>query len=160
MCSIFSRFGDFSIGYGAGGASGLAYTDKVTIGEAVAKSQIIGAANLTNGFTLVGPIDGIREYIQLISKSAGLFTTFAVGLGPADSNSGQIIGYNSTPTFVESLAAEGVIKKAVFGIYISSLDSATGNQISQGEISFGGVDESRITGALLHKFQLVASHFF
>lgn len=60
----FSRLGtDFSIGYGTGGASGVAYTDTVTIGDATVKSQIIGAANSTTGFNLVKPIDGIRKFV-------------------------------------------------------------------------------------------------
>ncbi|THH29829.1 hypothetical protein EUX98_g4349 [Antrodiella citrinella] len=121
-------FGDFSIGYSVGGASGPAYTDKVTIGDASVKSQIIGASNLTSGFATEKPIDGI------------------LGLGPANSNAGQILGQNSTPTFVESLVAEGTIKQAVFGVFISSLDPSSGLEITQGEISFGGVDEDKITG--------------
>ena len=65
----------FSIGYGAGGASGTAYMDKVTIGAAVANSQIIGAANHTTGFKLVKPIDGIRKHwfpsVESKQKSSG-----------------------------------------------------------------------------------------
>lgn len=72
--------------------------------------------------------------------------SYTVGLGPADSNAGQIIGYNSTPTFVQTLAAEGTIDEPIFGIYISSIDATTGTEISTGEITFGGVDESKITG--------------
>ncbi|EIM85888.1 acid protease [Stereum hirsutum FP-91666 SS1] len=120
----------FSIGYGAGGASGLAYYDKVTIGSATVNSQIIGASNSTSGFTLVSPIDGI------------------LGLGPSGSNGGEITGFNATPTFVESLVSEGSIDEPVFGIYVNGLDSTSGSQIGEGEITFGGVDDSKIDGEL------------
>lgn len=137
----FNSYGEFSIGYGAGGASGLAYTDTVTIGDATVESQIIGASNSTNGFDLVKPIDGL------------------LGLGPADSNAGQITGHNSTPTFVESLVAEGTIQKAIFGIYISSLSPDSGAQITQGEISFGGVDQDKITGDMVWLAQTPPTNF-
>ncbi|THH28918.1 hypothetical protein EUX98_g5271 [Antrodiella citrinella] len=133
--------GDFSIGYGAGGAKGPAYADTVTIGDATVKSQIIGAANSTTGFNLVKPIDGI------------------LGLGPADSNAGQITGHNSTPTFVESLVNEGTIQRAIFGIHISSLDPSSGQEITEGEISFGGVDEDKIIGDVVWLPQLTPTNF-
>ncbi|KAH8106786.1 acid protease [Cristinia sonorae] len=133
--------GDFSIGYGIGGAGGPAYTDRVKIGDAVVNSQIIGAANATSGLALVKPIDGI------------------LGLGPANSNSGQIIGFNSTPTFIESLVNEGVIHEPVFGIEISSLDAGSGNQITTGEITFGGIDEDRIVGDVVWLDQLPPINF-
>ncbi|KZT01388.1 acid protease [Laetiporus sulphureus 93-53] len=117
----------FSVGYGAGGVSGTAYIDRVTIGSATVDSQIIGAANWSYGFTLEKPIDGI------------------LGLGPSGSNAGEVSGYTSTPTFVESLVAEGTIEKPVFGIYVSPL-SETGVPEGSGEIAFGGVDESKISG--------------
>ncbi|THH27355.1 hypothetical protein EUX98_g6824 [Antrodiella citrinella] len=120
---------DFGVQYGAGGVSGRAYTDKVTIGDATVKSQIIGASNDTSGFGLVYPIDGI------------------LGLGPSGSNAGQIFSSDeSTPTFVENLVAEGTIDKPVFGIYINGLDKATGKEVGHGEITFGGVDQSKFRG--------------
>ncbi|KAH9919957.1 acid protease [Amylocystis lapponica] len=104
----------FSVGYGVGGVNGTAYTDSVTIGEVTAAAQIIGAAGYMSGFALEKPIDGI------------------LGLGPSGSNTHQVSGYNSTPTFVESLVSQGTIEHPVFGIYL-------------GRITFGGVDESRIS---------------
>ncbi|KIJ23246.1 hypothetical protein M422DRAFT_56908 [Sphaerobolus stellatus SS14] len=118
---------NFSVGYGAGGVSGHAFTDKVTIGGATVSSQIIGAANFTSGFTLIKPIDGI------------------LGLGPTGSNGGEVTGFNSTPTFVDSLLAEKKIDKGVFGIFITPLGT-DGSSQAGGEITFGGVDESRIQG--------------
>lgn len=56
---LFRLNTSFGVGYGAGGVSGVAYRDTITIGEAKATGAYIGAANSTNGFTLVKPIDGI-----------------------------------------------------------------------------------------------------
>lgn len=68
-----------------------------------------------------------------------------MGLGPSQGNDGQITGYNSTPTFVESLVAEGTISQPVFGMYLGpSVHDGISKDL--GEITFGGVDESHIKG--------------
>lgn len=41
--------------------NGTAYLDRVTIGDATTMSQIIGSAEYVSGFTLIEPLDGIRE---------------------------------------------------------------------------------------------------
>ena len=68
-----------------------------------------------------------------------------VGLGPSNSNNGDISGFNNTPTFVETLVAQNQIYEPIFGIYISAL-GADGTSRSSGEITFGGVDNSKIQG--------------
>jgi Eukaryotic aspartyl protease len=68
-----------------------------------------------------------------------------VGLGPSGSNDGDISGFNSTPTFVETLVAQNQISEPTFGIYIAPLD-ANGSPAGSGEITFGGIDQSRIQG--------------
>ncbi|KAI0733577.1 acid protease [Fomitopsis betulina] len=115
----------FSVGYGVGGVNGTAYRDRVTIGGATVQSQIIGDAEWLHGFTLEKPIDGI------------------FGLGPSGSNAGEVSGSTTTPTFVENLVSEGTIDEPVFGIYVGPLSD---DAESAGEITFGGVDESRISG--------------
>ncbi|EPT01648.1 hypothetical protein FOMPIDRAFT_1048541 [Fomitopsis schrenkii] len=115
----------FSVGYGVGGVNGTAYKDRVTIGEATVQSQIIGDAEWIHGFALEKPIDGI------------------LGLGPSGSNAGEVSGSNTTPTFVENLVSEGTIDEPVFGIYVGPFSD---DAESAGEITFGGVDESRISG--------------
>ena len=70
---------------------------------------------------------------------------FVVGLGPSNSNNGDISGFSSTPTFVETLVAEGQISEPTFGIYIAPL-GADGTPQGSGEITFGGIDESKIQG--------------
>ncbi|CCM01034.1 uncharacterized protein FIBRA_03082 [Fibroporia radiculosa] len=118
----------FSEGYGDGYANGTVYADRVTIGNATVDSQIIGAAQYIEGFQLSMPFDGL------------------LGLGPNGSNTNQISGYDTTPTFVQSLAAEGTIEDAIFGIYISPV--AENGTRGVGEITFGGVDESRFIGEI------------
>ncbi|KAH9831591.1 acid protease [Rhodofomes roseus] len=118
----------FSVGYGVGGVNGTAYNDRVTVGSATVNSQIIGSADYMYGFTLEKPIDGI------------------LGLGPSGSNQGEVSGSNTTSTFVENLVSEGTIDEPVFGIYVGPLDD---NAESVGQITFGGIDESKINGDLV-----------
>jgi Eukaryotic aspartyl protease len=113
----------------------------------LARAQIIGASNSTQGFTLVRPIDGIR--MSPVGASPEFDSTYQynclVGLGPSGSNAGDVSGLNATPTFVETLVLDGSIDKPVFGVFISPLGQ-NGVPEGTGEISFGGVDESRIQG--------------
>jgi Eukaryotic aspartyl protease len=68
LCNVFntqkelcySINSSFGVGYGIGGVRGVAYRDTVVIGDATGHGQFIGAANETDGFALVEPIDGIR----------------------------------------------------------------------------------------------------
>lgn len=72
---------------------------------------------------------------------------FLVGLGPSNSNNGDIsgLGFDSTPTFVETLVAQNQIPEPIFGIYIAPL-GADGTPQGSGEITFGGIDWSKIRG--------------
>jgi hypothetical protein len=66
-------------------------------------------------------------------------------LGPSNSNDGDISGFNNTPTFVETLVAQNQISEPIFGIYIAPL-GADGTPQGSGEITFGGIDQSKIQG--------------
>jgi len=116
----------FGVGYGIGSAQGIAYRDTVIIGDATGIDQFIGAANKTTGFNLVTPLDGI------------------LGLGPSNSNDGDISGFDSTPTFVETLVSQNQISDSIFGIYIAPLGGDGTTPQGSGEITFGGIDESKI----------------
>lgn len=74
---------------------------------------------------------------------------YLVGLGPSGTNSGEVTGFNSTPTFVETLKSEGTIDESVFGLFLAPVDPETGVPKGQGEITFGGVDQSKIQGNLV-----------
>jgi hypothetical protein len=68
-----------------------------------------------------------------------------VGLGPSMSNAKDVSGYNSTPTYVETLVAQNQISEPTFGIFIAPL-GANGTPEGSGEITFGGIDKSKIQG--------------
>ena len=74
----------------------------------------------------------------------------SVGLGPSGTNPGEVTGFNSTPTFVETLKSEGTIDESMFGLFLAPVDSSTGIPKGQGEITFGGVDQSKIQGIPIH----------
>ncbi|KIJ47511.1 hypothetical protein M422DRAFT_66532 [Sphaerobolus stellatus SS14] len=131
----------FSVGYGIGSAEGPAYIDTVTIGGAIATNQIIGAASNVSGMDLVKPIDGI------------------LGLGTSQSNTGEVSGYNTTPTFVETLVADGSIDAPVFGLYVAPLSNTEGLPAGTGEISFGGPDPDRYKGIISWLPQLQPYNF-
>ena len=149
----------FSVGYGIGGVQGIAYRDTVVIGDATGHNQLIGAANKTSGFNLVRPIDGIRTSLRVLfflkkkkkqkkkkmNCALTYFVLTVVGLGPSNSNGGDISGFSNTPTFVETLVAQNQISEPVFGIYIAPL-GADGTPQGSGEITFGGIDKSKIQG--------------
>ena len=73
----------------------------------------------------------------------GVFST--VGLGPSGSNARQVTGFNVTPTFVETLVAQKQISASMFGIYITPVGQ-DGTPEGTGEITFGGIDQSKIQG--------------
>ena len=84
---------------------------------------------------------------------------FVVGLGPSKSNLKDISGFDTTPTFVETLAAQKLISKTVFGIFIAPLD-ANGSPEGTGEITFGGIDESKIQGDELFFFLQIPLYIY
>lgn len=133
--------------YAVGSVSGPAFRDTVTIGDARANAQIIGAANVTQGFSVVKPIDGIREALSFLTSVFSPLMPRTVGLGPSGGNTGDVSGLNATPTFVETLVAQGSIDAPIFGIFISPVGE-NGVPERTGELTFGGVDDTRISGEL------------
>ena len=115
------------------------------------KAQIIGSATEVVGLQeIFGDIDGIGKLLT-VSRVAGARWRLndglnVVGLGPSDTNFGEVTGFNFTPTFVETLKAEGAIDESVFGLFLAPIDTETGRPEGQGEITFGGVDQSKIQG--------------
>ncbi|EED83975.1 predicted protein [Postia placenta Mad-698-R] len=145
----------FDANYGEGGATGTAYIDRVTVGVVTASAAFIGAANNTEGFQIAEPLGGISQCSPYISSQLLTYTQTAARScrhrqlrsrhGPREHElQRRLSGYNTTPTFVQSLAAEGVIPAAMFGVYVSPL-SASGEPGSTGELTFGGVDESKFS---------------
>ncbi|KAF8267324.1 family A1 protease [Lactarius quietus] len=112
-----------SVSYGSGSFSGTEYTDEVTLSPSlVVKTQSIGVASTSQGFT---GVDGI------------------LGIGPVDLTEGTIGGSTPVPTITDNLFKQGTISTESIGIFYQPTTSASA--IANGELTFGGIDSSKIT---------------
>ncbi|KAL4073375.1 aspartic peptidase domain-containing protein [Scleroderma yunnanense] len=109
--------------YGSGWMKGDLYTDTVTLSpDLVIKKQSIGIARSTKG---IRDVDGI------------------LGVGPADLSKGKVKpGGRKLPTVTDNLYSEGTIPTDSLGIFYAPLTKV--GEIT-GELTFGGVDETKIT---------------
>ncbi|KAI0356745.1 family A1 protease [Trametes cingulata] len=115
-----------SVEYGSGFVTGLEMTDTITLGSGLTvEKQSMGVALLSGGFT---DVDGI------------------LGIGPQDLTCGTLLlGSSCIPTVTDNAFAQGSIPEHLVGISFeptSTLDN------TNGELTFGGVDESKFTGPL------------
>ncbi|KAI1786237.1 acid protease [Ganoderma leucocontextum] len=115
-----------SVSYGSGSFSGEEYKDTVTIGSLVIKSQGVGVASTSSGFD---GVDGI------------------LGIGPVDLTEGTTSAGGQIPTVVNTAFAAGSIGANLIGI---SFEPTTSESVTNGELTFGGVDASKYTGALTY----------
>ncbi len=107
--------------YGSGFFFGEEFTDTVTIGDIVIKNQSIGVAQIAFGFN---GLDGI------------------LGLGPDDLTAGTISSGGEVPTVVDNAFAQGLIHAKVVGV---SFEPTTQESVTNGELTFGGVDFRKVT---------------
>ena len=110
--------------YGSGFFFGEEYTDTVTIGDLVIKNQSIGVAEIAFGFN---GLDGI------------------LGLGPDDLTEGTTSAGGEVPTVVDNAFAQGLIHAKVVGV---SFEPTTQESVTNGELTFGGVNHKKFTGPL------------
>jgi len=112
-----------SVTYGSGSFSGTEFIDTVALApDLVIQNQSIGVASVSQGFANV---DGI------------------LGIGPVDLTNGTLVGAPSVPTVIDNLFNQGIIQTETIGIsYAPSSQSGVVN----GELTFGGVDNSKFTG--------------
>ncbi|KAM5546209.1 hypothetical protein V8D89_000335 [Ganoderma adspersum] len=115
-----------SVTYGSGSFSGEEYTDTVTIGSLVIENQGVGVASRSSGFS---GYDGI------------------LGIGPVDLTEGTTSSGGEIPTVVNTAFAAGSIDANLIGI---SFEPTTSESVTNGELTFGGVDTSKYTGALTY----------
>ncbi|KAG6842467.1 hypothetical protein C0991_007597 [Blastosporella zonata] len=117
-----------SVTYGSGSFSGTEFTDTVTIapGVLVIPGQSIGVASRSTGFA---GTDGI------------------IGIGPVDLTLGTLSPATNTliPTVTDNAFSKGIISSNLIGI---SFEPTTSEEILNGEITWGGTDSSKFTGAL------------
>ncbi|KAG1736321.1 acid protease [Suillus lakei] len=116
----------FIVSYGDGlnqsYVSGMEYLDTVTLtSDLVIKQQSIGV-----GFNSTGmdSMDGI------------------LGLGPVDLTRGTVQNTEEVPTVMDNLYTQNTIGSEVFGVFFSPPTTDGTN----GELTFGGYDDSKITG--------------
>ncbi|KZT50985.1 acid protease [Calocera cornea HHB12733] len=111
-----------TVSYGSGSFSGTEYTDQVDLGGGlVINNQSIGVASTDQGFQ---GVDGI------------------IGIGPVDLTDSTVSGGQPVPTVTDNLYAQGTIPTEMIGIYYAP---TTASGTANGELTFGGIDQSRIT---------------
>lgn len=118
-----------AVSYGSGSFSGTEYTDTVTLGSGLTiTQQSIGVASTSTGFT---GVDGI------------------IGIGPLDLTQGTLTNSPATtiPTVTDNLYSEGIISEIVVGI---SFEPTTSQTNTNGELTFGGTDATKYTGAITY----------
>ncbi|KAL5501257.1 hypothetical protein ACEPAH_9644 [Sanghuangporus vaninii] len=114
-----------SVTYGSGSFSGTEYTDTVTLSsDLVITGQGIGVASRSSGFD---GVDGI------------------LGIGPTDLTEGTVSGVSSVPTVTDNLFTQGTISEKVVGVFFAPTNTL---ETTNGELTFGGVDSSRISGSI------------
>jgi len=112
-----------NVSYGSGSFSGTEYTDTLTLSPTlVIQKQSIGVASTAQGFN---DVDGI------------------LGVGPVDLTANTVSGESSVPTVTDNLFSQGTIPTEVLGI---SFEPSTTAGVTNGTLTFGGVDSSFLTG--------------
>ncbi|KAJ7678780.1 putative cathepsin E [Mycena rosella] len=116
------------VSYGSGSFSGTEFTDTVSIGGTGVTGQSIGVAKTSSGFE---GTDGI------------------VGFGPVDLTEDTVSGVSTVPTFMQNLVSQGVISENILGVSFAPL-SGSDEEDTNGELTFGGVDDSKFTGSITY----------
>ncbi|KAI8989240.1 acid protease [Trametes punicea] len=113
--------------YGSGFVLGEEFTDQVTLAPGfVIQNQAIGAAIESQGFD---GVDGI------------------IGIGPVDLTCGTLFPdvTECIPTVTDNAFSQGLIPAHEIGIAFAPIQSL---ESTNGELTFGGIDESKFTGPL------------
>ncbi|KAG0700687.1 aspartic peptidase domain-containing protein [Suillus ampliporus] len=117
------------VSYGSGYFVGTEYTDTVTLGSGLTiLKQSIGVASTSEGFA---GFDGI------------------LGIGPLDLTEGTLTNEETAtiPTVTQNLHSQGTISQIVIGI---SFEPTTSQTVTNGELTFGGIDATKYTGSLAY----------
>merc|ERR1711977_625471 len=112
-----------SVQYGSGPVEGVFSKDTVTVGNIDVKGQLFAEVSSVS----FGPLN--------LAFAAGKFDGL-LGLGFNSISQYQI------PTPFETMVAQKLVDEPVFAFYLQSDASA------QGELVFGGIDQSHFTGDL------------
>ncbi|KAL1745801.1 aspartic peptidase domain-containing protein [Schizophyllum fasciatum] len=116
----------FQISYGSGSCSGTQYIDQVSLGEGlVIPKQSIGVASRADG---MNGIDGI------------------LGIGPVDLTQGTVQWGDRIPTVTDNLYKNNTIASESIGIFYQP--STSTEPVPNGELTFGGIDPSKVEGEI------------
>ncbi|KAI8988765.1 aspartic peptidase domain-containing protein [Pilobolus umbonatus] len=146
----------FSIGYAIGSVNGTYVTDTVTIAGATISNQQFGLAAATEKilteFSTVSvsniqynaPNSSLaprQETSDSIPVANGILGLAYPQLAAGNSEGGKIYY-----PFIFNLAKQNIIQNPIFAIYLNSRDAAGWS----GEITFGGMDETKYTGEMYY----------
>ncbi|KAF5645183.1 hypothetical protein F25303_5692 [Fusarium sp. NRRL 25303] len=112
--------------YGSGWFYGYEFLDHVAFGSLKVASQSVGAATWSDGFY---GVDGI------------------IGFGPSGLTRGTVSNADKVLTFMDNLHKQGSIPSEVLAVSFRPLVGADNND-ANGELTLGGVDSTKFTGAL------------
>ncbi|EKM54900.1 uncharacterized protein PHACADRAFT_147173 [Phanerochaete carnosa HHB-10118-sp] len=111
------------VAYGTGFFIGTEFIDQVSLGEGFTISQqSIGVANASADFN---GTDGI------------------LGIGPTDLTADTVRNSGLVPTVFDNAFTQGLIDKKIMSIFF---EPTNGILEQNGELTFGGIDESKFTG--------------
>lgn len=84
-----------------------------------------------------------QQSIGVASMSTGMDSMDGIlGLGPVDLTWGTVRNTEEVPTVMDNLYAQNMIGSEVFGVFFSPANAGD----TSGELTFGGYDQSKITG--------------
>ncbi|KAJ7883900.1 aspartic peptidase domain-containing protein [Mycena olivaceomarginata] len=86
----------------------------------------------------------VSQNIQWFEGTDGI-----VGFGPVDLTEDTVSGVSTVPTFMQNLVSQGVISENILGVSFAPL-SGSDEEDTNGELTFGGVDDSKFTGSITY----------
>ncbi|EKM61755.1 uncharacterized protein PHACADRAFT_112598 [Phanerochaete carnosa HHB-10118-sp] len=117
------------IEYGSGLFAGLEYNDTVALGDLSITNQTIGVAQFALGSFSSEGVDGI------------------LGIGPADLTQSTTASGDEIPTITDNAWALGLLEEYEVGI---SFEPSTNSSDANGQLTFGGVDNSKFNGSITY----------
>lgn len=100
-------------------------SDTVTLAPGLMiQNQGLGVAAISEGFT---GLDGI------------------LGIGPVDLTEDTVLGQATVPTVSDNLFSQGTIPEEVVGVFFAP---TTSDEVTNGELTFGGTDDSKTTSPI------------
>lgn len=111
------------------------------------ENQGVGVADFANGFD---GYDGILGYVLSKTCMTGPFElTKTISIGPVDLTEGTTDSGEQVPTVTDNAFTTGVIDAALVGI---SFEPTTEEIVTNGALTFGGIDETKFNGELAYVY--------